>query len=373
VSTELIFCAASSAQFSKIAVEQGFSYGAQLPGIPNYPPVFVDQDWKRPNRAAYMAALRQYQPRLATCVDWETDDQLDEVLSWADEAARYVSEAVIIIPKVMGGIPRLPRTIRGKQVRLGYSVPTSFGGTCLPVWEFTGWPIHLLGGSPNNQLMLRDYMNVVSADGNYIKKMAQEFGQFFACNKQAVRSRTPQWPKLNEYHDTSTLQDVPYLTFRLSCANVQAAWRGCRAYIRYANESDLDAIKRIANQYKNELGFVNKAALRDSIGRYTLFVAEYMGAVAGFVNSYHRRDGWSTIYEIAVDKAHKGEGIGRALLDAVPRPVRLKCPVDNAANGFYAAQGMTLARVEQGRKRMLNVWERAIKPYSSDKQLLEAA
>lgn len=357
--TELIHCADGNPRFAAIAIEQGFTYGAQLPNTVYARPEFVDQNWKKPNRAAYMAALREYQPRLASVLDWETDDQLDEVLSWADEAARYVSEAVIIIPKVMGGIPRLPRTIRGKQVRLGYSVPTSYGGTCLPVWEFAGWPVHLLGGSPNNQLKLRYYTNVQSADGNYSQLMATKYGKFYACNRQA-RGKDPQWPKLNETRDTSALADVPYITFRLSCANIQAAWNGCRAYLRYGNEADIDTIKRIANQYKNELGFVNKAALRDSVARFTLFVAEYMGAVVGFVNSYRRKDGWNTIYEIAVDKAHRGEGIGRALLDAVPRPVRLKCTVDNAANEFYAAQGMALVRTEQGKKRQLNVWERQI-------------
>lgn len=356
MNTELYYCADGNRRFAEIAIQQGFLYGAQLPNTIYFQPHFVDQNWKSPNRAAYMAALKEYRPALATVLDFESDDQFSEVMAWADEAARYV-DTVIIIPKVMGGVPRIPETVRGKPVRLGYSVPTSFGGTCLPVWEFGRRPVHLLGGSPGRQLELANYLNVQSIDGNYSGLMARQYGQFYANNKQG-RGKSTEWPKLNEYLDTSNLIDVPYYCFRLSHMNIRAAWLGCRAMLRYATENDIDAIKKIANQYKNELGFVNSAALKDSIKRFELYVAEYLGSIVGFVNWHKRRDGWSTIYEIATDKAYTGQHIGRALLESVPQPRRLKCTVDNArANGFYAHSGGMLARVEAGKKRMLNVWQ----------------
>lgn len=355
----LIFCADGNPRFASIAVEQGFLYGAQLPNtVYTKTCFFVDQDWKSPNREKYMAALREHRPALATVLDLEREAQLDEVLSWADEAAAYVTEAVIIIPKVMGIIPRLPSTIRGKQVRLGYSVPTSFAGTELPTWEFGRRPVHLLGGSPNKQLELTHYLNVQSADGNYSTLMATKYGQFYACNGMA-RVKDRYWPRLSEVHRIDT--DIPYHAFRLSCINILAAWNGCRGYIRYGAETDITAIKRVANQYKNELGFVNSAALKESARRYMLYVAEYKGEVVGFVNFYRRKDGWQTVYEIAVDRRYHRLGIGRALLNAVPKPVRLKCTVDNRrANDFYGQQGMVLRRVEQGRKRLLNVWEHPV-------------
>lgn len=131
----------------------------------------------------------------------------------------------------------------------------------------------------------------------------------------------------------------------------------CRAIIRLAVESDIPAIKRIANQYKNELGYVMYPAIRESIARHNLVVAEYQGYVVGFVNYRARRDGWQTIYEIAVDKARHGAGIGAGLLAAVPKPIQLKCTVDNAGgNAFYAASGFTNFGVVAGRKRQLNVW-----------------
>ncbi len=109
---ELIYCAGANRQYAEIAIAAGYTYGARLPDLVYFPPGFADQDWRAPNRMAYMAALATYRPRLCTVLDWEREEQLDEVLSWADEAAQYVSEAVIIIPKVHNAIRRLPRRIR---------------------------------------------------------------------------------------------------------------------------------------------------------------------------------------------------------------------------------------------------------------------
>lgn len=132
--------------------------------------------------------------------------------------------------------------------------------------------------------------------------------------------------------------------------------------VRYARPEDIPAIKRIAYQHRAELGFVNRAALLAATARREVFVAELPdGAIAGFVNWHARRDGWHTIYEIAVAREYAGRGIGRALLYAVPTPTRLKCTADNeVGNRFYAGAGMTLVATESGRKRALNVWERRV-------------
>ena len=185
------------------------TYGAQLPGTVYFPPEFVDQDWKRPDRAAYVAAVAQHRPRIATVLDWERDEQLPEVLAWAEDVAPFV-ERVIIIPKVTGGIPRLPRRIGGREVVLGYSVPTRYGGTELPLWEFAGWPVHLLGGSPHRQLHVAHYLEIISADGNYINRKATQFCEWWNGRR---------WEPLRPKQD-----DAPYEAFRRSCVNVMAAW-----------------------------------------------------------------------------------------------------------------------------------------------------
>ncbi len=153
------------------------------------------------------------------------------------------------------------------------------------------------------------------------------------------------------------LTDAPYHCMRLSFANIRALWTGCNAAIRYATDDDLSVVKRIANQYRAELGYVMWPALREAISRQELFVAESGGIIVVFCHWHARCDGWHTIYEIAVDKSRHGEHIGRALVEAVPLPKRLKCTVDNPANQFYEHIGMRHARTERGRKRQLHVWE----------------
>jgi hypothetical protein len=218
---EIIYCADGNPRFAQIAIDAGMLYGAQLPNSIAYKPYFVDQNWKAPDRAAYMAKLAEYRPVMATVLDWERWSQLDEVLSWAEEAAQYV-QTVIIIPKVHGGITELPRMIGGKRMRLGYSVPTRFGGTTVPVSEFAGWPVHLLGGSPEKQMALYKLMDIWSVDTNYTQKMAIQYGQYWTP-VQTV-GRVKHWPRLDEV-DSCATADVPYEAFRRSCANIMAAWR----------------------------------------------------------------------------------------------------------------------------------------------------
>jgi hypothetical protein len=170
-----------------------------------------------------MAALAEYRPHAATVLDWERAEQRDEVLGWAEEAAAHV-EVVVIIPKVIGGVDDVPETIGGKPVRLGYSVPTRYGGTAVPVWEFGDRPVHLLGGSPHEQMRMARYLNVVSADMNYMQKMATRYCQFWLPGT-ARYAKNRYWPTLQEADGQRWEEDAPYEAFRRSCENVIAAWR----------------------------------------------------------------------------------------------------------------------------------------------------
>jgi hypothetical protein len=221
---DLVYCASGNKRFAQIAIDAGFRYGAQLPRTVYFPPWFADQNWKKPNREKYMAALAQHKPHLASVLDWESDAQLPEVLEWAEEAAQHC-DVVMIAPKVIGGIDRLPRAIGGKPVRLGYSVPTSHGSTELPVWEFAGWPVHLLGGSPQKQMQLTRYFDVKSADGNMASLMATR-NQFWTPGNARYASNR-YWPTLREENGGKMVDgyDLPYEAFHKSCANITEAWR----------------------------------------------------------------------------------------------------------------------------------------------------
>ncbi len=217
---ELIYCADGNPVFARAAVLAGWLYGARLPATVYQPPHMADQDWKAPDRAAYMTALARHRPAIATVLDWEREDQLPEVLSWAAEAAQYVGEAVLIVPKVVGGIGLLPHRIGGREVRLAYSVPTSYGGSPVPLWEHAGRPVHLLGGSPQEQLRLSQYrcLRVVSADGNMTGQQARR-GRFW--------SRRPgekgHWGQLSRAGDDR--EKPAEECFRRSLEAILDAWR----------------------------------------------------------------------------------------------------------------------------------------------------
>ncbi len=222
---ELIYCADGNWRFAEIAIRTGFLYGARLPhrGL-HFPIHFADQDWRKPDREGYMTALDQHRPQVATVLDLECSAQMDEVLGWAEDAARYTSR-VIIIPKASGVVAQLPRRVAGAEVVLGYSVPTSYGGTAIGLWEFDGWPVHLLGGSPHAQLRLRHYLRVVSADGNMMQKMAMRMCAYWVPGT-ARRRGNSYWPQLKETGEGDWGKDAIYEAFRRSCENVIDTWRG---------------------------------------------------------------------------------------------------------------------------------------------------
>lgn len=218
---ELIYCAGKNRVFESIARDAGFLLGARLPATVYHPIHFADQEWRKPDRIAYMAALECHRPAMATVLDWERGNQLSEVLEWAEEAAQWV-ERVLIIPKVHAGIDRLPRRVGGKDIVLAYSIPTQYGGTEVPIWEFTGWPIHLLGGSPHRQMHYAAHLNaiadVVSADGNMANKMAHA-GRFWSTTK----GPKGHWRNLREI-GVCLERDNNQEAFRRSCVNIAAAW-----------------------------------------------------------------------------------------------------------------------------------------------------
>lgn len=90
----------------------------------------------------------------------------------AAEVAEH-TDNVILIPKY-DCLDKLPETIGGKRVVLGYSVPSSYGGTMLAPAMFKGRPVHLLGGPWEMQrgMLLQLAEDVVSLDNNNVLLMS---------------------------------------------------------------------------------------------------------------------------------------------------------------------------------------------------------
>ena len=71
--------------------------------------------------------------------------------------------------------------------------------------------------------------------------------------------------------------------------------------------------------YKHELGFIIRSALERSINASEIIVAvdKNDGNTLGFVHYHHRKDGQTTLYNIAVNPAYQKRGIGAQLIDTL--------------------------------------------------------
>ena len=222
---ELVWCQAGNPRFAALAVAAGFRYGARLPGTTYAPVWFADQHYRAPDRRAYMRALVEHRPACATVLDWEREEQLPEELDWAEEAAQYCRR-VILIPKVTGGVRRLPRQIGGRDVAIGYSMPSAYGSTSVPIWECFGWPVHVLGGEPQEQMTfwrrLRDRLDVVSVDGNVASLMATRYAKVWVPGS-GNRARSRWWVSLSSLGDERR-QGAPDEALRRSLTAIRQAW-----------------------------------------------------------------------------------------------------------------------------------------------------
>lgn len=136
--------------------------------------------------------------------------------------------------------------------------------------------------------------------------------------------------------------------------------------VRKAHQGDLDYVKTIADAHKNELGFLRRAAIEKSIDENEIFVAidTLSEGIVGFVHYHHRKDGQTTLYNVAVDPSFRLLKIATQLMSALIDEARsrqstrilLKCPEELPSNNFYKHYGFYLATQEDGKHRALNIW-----------------
>lgn len=130
--------------------------------------------------------------------------------------------------------------------------------------------------------------------------------------------------------------------------------------IRVANKHDAQLIKEIHRQNQKELGSFNLFYVWD---KYCQRKANYKYLICddccfvryGFSKAYN----CNVVYEIGILKEAKGMGYGLKLMNAVQRPIILKCNIDNdTGNKFYEKIGMKKLGVVKSKngKRLMNVW-----------------
>ena len=133
--------------------------------------------------------------------------------------------------------------------------------------------------------------------------------------------------------------------------------------IRNAKLKDSDFIKDIYKAEKKHLGSFNLYQCWDNYinkkSKERFWVVYTDNHNTGFV-----RFGWSKkfnsyiLQDIGVNEKYKRKGVGKYILEKLPRPLILKCNVDNiTGNNFYKSFGMTLNGTTQTKKGVKqNVW-----------------
>tara|TARA_Y100000004_G_scaffold173473_1_gene211380 strand:- start:6086 stop:7354 length:1269 start_codon:yes stop_codon:yes gene_type:complete len=147
---------------------------------------FLDNEWHGYKHETHKEVVSWHEPKYATTRDAMTKDQckeagieyypLEQILEWAEDM-NEVAENVIVIPKY-DCIDRIP-----EKFVLGFSVPTTYGGTPVNIDAFKGRKVHLLGGSWKRQRAYLEVLgdDVVSLDNNYINNLSR-FGQYTLPN-----------------------------------------------------------------------------------------------------------------------------------------------------------------------------------------------
>lgn len=137
-----------------------------------------------------------------------------------------------------------------------------------------------------------------------------------------------------------------------------------------AGPGDLAFIDGLRRRHSKALGFLSTVALAEKVrlGQVRLAVAGGDGRPVGFLLHGSLRKPEVRVFQLAVDPASRGMGVGRRLVaDLVERSaaagaagVSLRCREELAANRFWHGVGFDLHDLEPARKGALFVWVRRV-------------
>lgn len=136
----------------------------------------IDIDWKAYSFDAHLRAVKAVRPLMTVARDLISVRDVNRLLEEVAVLRQY-ARYVIVVPKTRS-FKTVQRLLNGRSNILGYSVPTGYGATHVPMSQFGSWKVHLLGGRPTMQFNLARQLNVVSLDCNSITIDAA-FGKYF--------------------------------------------------------------------------------------------------------------------------------------------------------------------------------------------------
>jgi hypothetical protein len=221
---EILKFIAHSKKAISIAQNQGWYPGARYTNLRDVKTFnfsskgFLDIDWKNYDFHRHIEIAALHKPRVTIARDVECIFQLDTILREAEKLFEYCSH-VAIVPKDPSLNGRLHELIP-KEYILGYSVPSRYGGTKVSMDSFDR-PVHLLGGRPDTQRNIANFLKVFSLDCNRFTFDAQ-FGDYFdgetfrphpiggydKCLHDSVSNINKLWHNYDLHKDVRTLLQV---------------------------------------------------------------------------------------------------------------------------------------------------------------------
>lgn len=179
----------------------------------------IDIDWQYYDFRKHLDAVKATKPLLTIARDIEDKSQLKRVLDQANELALWTSR-VVIVPKDPRLAPNLSELIPPNFL-LGYSTPTRYGATVIPPSSFRSREVHLLGGRPDIQFSLAQFLNVYSLDCNRITLDAgygdyfngsgfkpHPNGGYYSCIKASLKEINRLWNTKNTRTSNASLRQV---------------------------------------------------------------------------------------------------------------------------------------------------------------------
>lgn len=180
---DLIFCAGNTRSFLQIAYEAGYLLGVRSDcSAYDYPIQFVDNEFRKPEKwQKHVKTVKIHKPKYATIPDlsekFVSNADIERAMKQYEQLSGYC-EIPLITPHLPGQIAMLP-----EHVAIGYSVPTSYAGARYELSELKGRRVHILGGSPYEQMeifkALAGRAEVMSADGNAAMNVARNWAQYW--------------------------------------------------------------------------------------------------------------------------------------------------------------------------------------------------
>ena len=206
---------------TEYAGKKGYLRGARLDKADRYANHgvavdFLDMDWNDPDPDKLIRAAKDHRPKYVVAGDYLRDEDNTQLVNNRARQLRDLAENVIVVPKSPGDFQHVP-----EWCVVGYSVPTEYGGTDIPLREYVSLPnqIHVLGGTPHRQFDVVSQLwleNVCSIDGNSIHKAA-------TIGAKAWHPAVPHWRKVDA-------DDAVERAYRESVDNLHAAHKA-RGYI----------------------------------------------------------------------------------------------------------------------------------------------